>query len=300
MAVKEVRESAYITQQVEMLDFADDKEGYWLFLPKGIKEKQRKNVIVFIHGYGGYNPFIYGAWIKHLVKQGHPIIYPRYQKNLYPPKTKDFVDNSVTGIKAALVKLDELGYSKDLWKTFDYTVHSYGGVIAANMVGNQMQHGLPKARNMLLCSPGSGPFKGCVLENYHMLPDDINLVIMTSEHDTTVGDKLGTCIFRTAVNTPNRVYLRQHASENGKRNVTASHNECYALDMDFDTGIRNYTAKKALRIGKTDILDYNGYWKIMDDLIAQADKMDLFVKEMKEWPLSDNEDEVKGLVVRRP
>lgn len=293
------RTRAYVTQEIEMLDFADDKEGYWLFLPKGIETKQRKNVIVFIHGYGGYNPFIYGAWLKHLARQGHPIIYPRYQKKLYPPKTKKFVDNTVAGIKSAIIKLEELGYDKNLWTTLDYTVHSYGGVIAANIVSHQEDLAIPPAKNMLLCSPGSGPFKGCVIENYNILAEDVNLIIVTSEHDLTVGDKLGTQIFRTAVNTPNRVYLRQYACSDQKHKISAGHNECYALDMDFDNGIRNYTAKKALRVGKTDILDYNVYWKLMDELIEQGADMDLFQKDLKEWPLLE-ESGLKGLLIRRP
>ena len=288
-------ESTYIAEEIDKLDFANDKEGYWLFLPKGIEENQRKNVVVFIHGYGGLNPFIYGGWIKHLALQGHPVIYPRYQKKLNPPRTKQFVPNAVAGLKAALLKLEELGYDKKLWNRLDYTVHSYGGVISANIVVNQKEFGLPEGRNMLLCSPGSGPFKGGVLENYNKLPENINLLIVTSEFDITVGDKLGTQIFRTAVNSPNRVYLRQYSSKSGNNKITAGHNECYALDMEFDNGTRNYTSKKALRVGKTDLLDLNGYWKLMDELIEHGSDMGLFKNEVKEWPLGDG---LIGLEVR--
>jgi len=54
-------------------------------------------------------------------------------------------------------------------------------------------------------------------------------------------------------------------AENG---IRAGHNETYCVDEFFDTGVRNYTAKKALRITQTNAVDYYGYWKLFDALIA--------------------------------
>jgi hypothetical protein len=125
----------------------------------------------------------------------------------------------------------------------------------------------------LLCSPGSGPFKGGVLENYEGIPSDTKIVSMVSEHDDIVGDKIGVRVFETAIHTPHRNLIRQYVDEHGDNNpIRAGHNECYAIDEELDNGIRNATAKRAFRVSELNALDYNGYWKIFDALMACSER----------------------------
>ncbi len=277
----------YITKQVKVLDHSKKQTGYWTFLPD-VEQEKTKKVIVFIHGYGGYNPLIYGAWIKHLTKQGHIVIYPRYQKTLYIPKTEKFVKNAVKGLQNAITELESLGFKKELWQTLDYVVHSYGGVISSNMAINYEEYEIPSAKNMLLCAPGSGPFKGGRLDSYEGLKEDINLLIVVNKNDLTVGDSFAKLVYNTAKQTKNRAYLMQEPSKTKEYKISAGHNECYCLDEDFDCGIRNYTSKKALRIAETNTLDVDGYWKLFDLLIREEDRFQVFDKEFTTWPLSDS------------
>ncbi|MEZ4892408.1 MAG: hypothetical protein R2778_05270 [Saprospiraceae bacterium] len=68
---------------------ATTADGYWLFEPADPKPDSAE-VVVFLHGYGAYNPMAYGKWIKHLVAKGNIVIYPRYQKICFGRDLMDF------------------------------------------------------------------------------------------------------------------------------------------------------------------------------------------------------------------
>ena len=99
------------------------------------------------------------------------------------------------------------------------------------------------------------------------MPADTRLLIVVSEGDRVVGDKLGRLIFETAVHTPMRNFIRQYADDYGEPDITAGHNQAYALYEPFDNGHHNLTFKRALRIASTDAMDFNGYWKLFDGLL---------------------------------
>ena len=277
------RKFKYKTDYVSILDHSKNQDGYWTFIPVLAKRKV-KGVIVFVHGYGGYNPLIYGAWIEHLCRSGYIIVYPRYQKNLYIPTPSKFVENTVEGLKNALDELERVGFNPKLWQHLDYVVHSYGGVISTNMVVNQSNYKIPPARNLMLCSPGSGPFKGGVLEDYKDLPEDINLILISSVHDITVGDVFARKVYNSTPHIKNKAFLSQIPFETEDIRITAGHNECYAPKMDYDNGIRNYTSKKALRVGKIDALDLDGYWALFDKLLEKGSRVEVFNSEFTSWP----------------
>jgi acetyl esterase/lipase len=258
----------YVCDSVAFSDFADTEEGYWLFEPASPTLSEAP-VVVFVHGYGGYNPMIYGAWIRHLVRQGNIVIYPRYQKNLFSPGAEQFVPNAARGILDALEQLQQPGHVRPIPEKMAYVGHSYGGVISANLAIHYEDYGVPKPQAVMLCSPGSGRLSGGVLESYEAMPPDILLLIMVSVNDRVVGEEFGRRVFAEAIHTPNRNLLVQYPDERGEEQfVTAGHNESYAPDLAFDTGMRNVTAKRALRIGRVDAIDWFGYWKLFDALLA--------------------------------
>ena len=257
----------YRHSKVIEIDRAQNPDGYWLYKPAAPVPKSAP-VIVFVHGYGGYNPMIYGRWIKHLVKQGNIVIYPRYQKNNTSPRPSKFVKNVAKGVRDALDFLKEEKEIIPDVEHFSFVGHSYGGVISANLSINFENHGIPKPKAAMLVSPGSGPFSGGVLKSYEAMPEDLKLLVMVSDNDRTVGDKLGIRIYETATNVVQRNFIRQYHDSSTYPHHTAGHNESYAVDLEFDNGIRNFTAKRALRIGRVNNIDYFGYWKLFDALLA--------------------------------
>jgi pimeloyl-ACP methyl ester carboxylesterase len=122
----------YLHQEVIQYDYAQNPDGFWLYEPASPKP-EKANVIVFIHGYGAYNPMIYGKWIKHLVRKGNTVIFPRYQRNMFSPSTKYFAENVVEAVLNALDTLNSQGHVSPITDHFSLVGHSYGGVISANL-----------------------------------------------------------------------------------------------------------------------------------------------------------------------
>ena len=250
-------------------NFAENQDGYWLYEP-ACPTPQFANVVVFLHGHSAYNPMIYGAWIKHLVLKGNIVIFPRYQKSMFSPSPSKFVENASKGIRDALLELQSGDYVKPNLDAISLVGHSYGGVISANIGVNFDELELPFPNAIMLCSPGSGPFKGGVLDDYSGLPNKTKLLIMVSEDDKTVGDKLGVRVYETAQNVVFRNLLRQFEDDYGSTIITAGHNESYAVDEFFDSGMRNVSTKRAQKKGKIDAMDYYGYWRLFDALLDCA------------------------------
>ena len=258
---------SYEFENVVFHDFASDETGYWLFKPEAATTDSL-HVIVFLHGYGAINPMIYGAWIKHLVKRGNIVVFPRYQKNIYRPRPPKFVANAVVGIKKALQNLKEEGYPVHTRLSVDYIGHSYGGTIAANIANRHEELGLAAPKNILLCAPGTGPFKGGLLDDYSNIPSTTNLQIVVSIHDHVVGEKLGRKIFQTAVHTPRRNLVRLMPDEYGNPELASGHNECYGLDAEFDSGLRNVSTRRAMYTSVINAADYYAYWRLFDAMQA--------------------------------
>lgn len=263
--------SDYLCDSVLMYDFAEKPYGYWLFEPAGPDRPDSAQVIVFIHGYGGFNPMIYGEWIEHLVKKGQIVIFPRYQRNLFFPRPVRFGDHCARAIRDAIAKLKETDHVHPIADYLIIAGHSYGGVVAAELGVNFTSYNIPQPKALLLCAPGSGPFKGGRLKSYADMPADTKLVIMASEGDHVVGDEFARLVFETATNTPERNLIYQYRDSLG---VGAGHNQCYSVNLDYDTGRRNPTARRALNRSRCNSVDYYGYWKILDALVACLDTGD--------------------------
>lgn len=258
--------SEYEHAEVIFRDFAEQPDGYWLFEPAS-PQPDSADLVVFLHGYGGYNPMIYGKWIKHLVRKGHIVIFPRYQRNLIFPRPPRFAKNVAKAIRDALHELEGDEHVKPRLDALVFAGHSYGGIIGAKLGVQFEKFGIPRPKGLLLCAPGTGPLTGGRMRSYKKMPADTKLVIVVSNDDEVVGKKMAKRIFRTAIQVPDRNLLYLSKDTYGEPAIKANHNQSYSLDLDFDTGKRNFTAKRALRISRLDAVDYGVYWKLLDAMI---------------------------------
>lgn len=262
----------YSYHEIKTIDRSKRADGYWLFLPEASMAEPAK-VIIFNHGYGAYNPMIYGAWIKHLVRKGNVVIYPRYQKNLFWPWPSAFAKNAAKGIRDALQFLEnEPGMPNLAMDQILMIGHSYGGVVSANLAINADTFGVPKVGALFLCSPGTGPFSGGRLDEYSAMPADLKMVMLINQNDHIVSPEFQLMLFETAENVQQKILLLQKPDDYGSYPITASHSECYGIDLDFDSGHRTPSAYRALGMGQADVVDYNVYWRIADGLLQDLEQ----------------------------
>lgn len=256
----------YVHDSIFFQNYAQKADGYWLFEPAAPKPDSAR-LVVFVHGYGALNPMIYGKWIKHLVKKGNIVLFPRYQEHLLNPLPNMFAKYVSTAIKDGLKELQKEGHVKPLNAPLAMVGHSFGGAIAANLAINYEDYGIPAPKVLLLCSPGTGFVSMGRLKSYEDMPEDVKMVVVVSEDDYVVGDELGIQIFDESTKTKNRNLIRQFRDRHGDPGLSAYHNESYSLDKDFDSGHRNRTVSRALYMSRLNTIDYRGYWKFMDALL---------------------------------
>lgn len=257
----------YLHDSVEWISYAQKMDGYWLFEPAGPKPDSA-HVVVFVHGYGGINPVIYGKWIKHLVRKGNIVIYPRYQLDMLIPRTPQFTENVATGVKAALEELNKEGHVKPIVSKLAFVGHSWGGVITANLCKQYKEYGIPQPHVAFLCAPGTSILRGGRLDDYGGMPADLNLLIAVSDEDEIVGDEFALQVFKEAKEVKQRNLVRFYTDTHGEPPLFANHNQPYCMDDDFDCGIHNYTYKRAMSLNSVDAFDYYGYWKLFDAMLA--------------------------------
>ena len=257
--------SNYIHESFATYDFGEKQDGYWIFEPRS-PQPDSASVVIFMHGYAAYNPMVYGKWIRHLVQRGNIVIFPRYQKRILVPHHSKFPDNTANGIRNAYFELKKEGHVTPKNEPPTMIGHSFGGAITAHLLSELENWDIPKPSAALLVSPGTGPFRSFERDNYSSIPEDVNLLIMVSDGDIVVGDDFGKTVFETAVNTPNRNFIRQFPDDHGEPKISAHHNEVYCNDKAFDSGHHGYAYQRAKRVGDLDAVDFNGYWKLFDAL----------------------------------
>ncbi|SKB86825.1 Alpha/beta hydrolase family protein [Dyadobacter psychrophilus] len=255
--------SSYEHAEVIKKNYDDGPTGYWLYLPASPAPASAP-VIVFNHGYGGWNPANYGAWIKHLVRQGNIVIYPRYQKDART-KPVEFTPNAAAGIKRALQVLAS-GELKIKAETDQLVIigHSYGGVVTANLALNAAEMGIPQPKGIFLAAAGVGPVPSGQAKSYAGLPASLKLLMVIEKQDTTVDSVFMKKVYAESrlVQAASKAMLTHYPDVYGSDSITAGHNEPTCADLDFDSKDGKLAASP-----EVDATDYYCYWRLADALI---------------------------------
>ncbi|MBP6183832.1 MAG: hypothetical protein KA479_02760 [Saprospiraceae bacterium] len=269
--------SFFVPQEEYELDLHDNhvntfegvkgKNGYAIFYP-GNKSLHSEEVIIFLHGYGGYNPMVYGAWIDHLVRNGKTVIFPYYQDNMIRPAPEAFAGCASGAIKNALsIMRDSL--KMDLPSQLHYIGHSFGGVIASHLAARSDSFGLIDPGAILLCMAGTGPFQDGILSNYEAIPSDCVLGVIVGEDDHVVGDEFSRLVYTTSISVDRKFWMLLD-KRSGNPKLTGGHNEACARLAAFDNGIRNYNYARTILTGRVDAHDSLACWRTFDWLMDNS------------------------------
>lgn len=164
----------------------------WIFTPADPTPPEAP-VVVFLHGWGGMKPGVYGAWIRHLVRRGHIVIYPRYQGGLRD-KPDDMIQHAFASVQAAWKSLSSEGGTRPRTDKIAYIGHSLGGILAANLAARGSGLGLPPTGAVLMAEPSNGsPWikreeRVMRIDDVSRIPAEALVVALVGEADRLASD----------------------------------------------------------------------------------------------------------------
>ncbi|MDH3584460.1 MAG: alpha/beta hydrolase fold domain-containing protein [Phycisphaerae bacterium] len=258
----------------------------WVFEPDQPRPADAP-VIVFLHGWAATNPSIYGGWIKHLVRRGNLVIYPRYQANARDRPDR-VTPRALSAVGRALRRLRSGGGGVAPRESqFAITGHSVGGILTANLAALAADNGLPVPRAIMSIQPGisrrAGFWRGVPLENLARIPGECLVLVVVGDRDRVTGEADGRRIFRqsSAVPNSNKAYVRLVTDTHGSPPLLAGHmapvawselGPMQSLKQSQGPVGRSFGSQLTLAYQQhsTDAMDYYGLWRRFDALCAAA------------------------------
>uniref|UniRef100_UPI0013F1619C hypothetical protein n=1 Tax=Actinomadura fibrosa TaxID=111802 RepID=UPI0013F1619C len=158
-------------------------EAWYVFAPAA-PAVQRAPVTVIAHGYGEYAGYAQmEALIRHTVRHGGIVVYPRWQTCLLcpAPNMRDPLAAAAGGVRGALAWLRaDAARPQPLADEASYFGFSYGGMITLNLANRWAALGLPRPRAVMLDEPTGGPVGDQFDASMAGVPASAKLVCMVS------------------------------------------------------------------------------------------------------------------------
>ncbi|MBN1528095.1 MAG: hypothetical protein JW895_03490 [Thermoleophilaceae bacterium] len=242
---------------------------WYAFEPVGPRPAKAPVAIV-MHGYyefAGYGQMY--ELIRHTVRRGTIVIYPRWQTGVATPcpgpiDIEPCVKSSVRAIRGALAHLrarPKRRVQPDLGRA-SYFGFSFGGVLTANLANRYRRLHLPRPRAIWLEDPHDGGLTGfdepAVDDSLRGIPRDVKLQCHSSAQGVISEPNTanGSCnaIFPKLAHVPrrNKDLVLTRPDAHGTPALTAPHGVC------------------AAREGTADAYDWNFCWKSWDALRSCA------------------------------
>lgn len=142
-------------------------DAWFVFEPAQPQPKSAPVAIV-MHGYYEFAGYASAyELIRHTVRKGTIVVYPRWQTDIATPCPGPFdiepcVRSAVHGIEGALafLRADPGRVQPDLKHGASYFGFSFGGIVTANLANRWASLGLPEPRVVFLDDPHDGGFRG--------------------------------------------------------------------------------------------------------------------------------------------
>ena len=215
-----------------------NEEAVWVFRPAG----KPKNLVVFFHGQGGPDeatPKNHLPWIRHLVKRGSVVVYPRWEV-LY---TQDPIPLIVSSVRVATQRVDvdglpvlAIGYSR-------------GGALAVEYGAVAPKHKLPVPGEIMSIFPASVGNEGHIVD-LKPLDHSTQLVIQMGQADRVVG----------------RTGARDLLHRLQKGGFPAGN-----VRLDFVTSRPGFVADHVAPL-RTTAAAQAAFWGVADELLSELDK----------------------------
>jgi pimeloyl-ACP methyl ester carboxylesterase len=234
--------------------------AYWLHEPAEPRPKSAP-LVVFTHGWLAFKPDNYSAWIEHLVKRGHVVVYPVYQDSLFTPAEK-FTPNALQAVQDAVRELQTGAHVRPELDKYALIGHSAGGVISADLAVRAKAAGLPVPRALMIVEPGRGNIGGkpnLPMEDYTRISAQTLLLVVIGETYPSGQDSWpAELIFQQApIPATGKNFVKVLSDRHGKP----------VLKSDHFTACGKWGRGGPLEVNA---LDYYGHWRPFDALCDAA------------------------------
>ncbi len=264
---------------VDVTALGTGRDRIYLFEP-ALPKPESAPVVIFLHGWRGMNPRNFGAWIDHLVRSGHTVLYPVYQDDAdTPPRL--VTEAAFNSVARAFATLETAPHVRpDGVAAFGF---SMGASIAVNLAARFASTKLT-IRALFLLHPGDahhvarGHNSRSILEPLTPIPASTLALGLVGDADALVGRATATAIFRRLPHLQTRELLLIHSDRSVSPAILASHDAPGAPDDRYDfgnDGLKTPThipASPAFPPASASInaLDHYVYWKLGDALLDLA------------------------------
>ena len=276
----------------------------YVFAPVETDSSKTLPLTIFMHGYNGYQPELYGGWINSLVQQKSVVIFPVYQNSLLDVPA-NYYEHSQTEIHLALTVLQQDTFPKTDTTKAIYITHSLGGSITMKLLNHLDETRLPYPTSVLLTQTGSGMLKLLEEDSYDSIPKDLLLLCFSGEDDLIVHDFFADKVMENTPNlSPSNKYQFVVKSVKYGRNKFRADHFVPCSYMDIVPQKFHLIAKNATMITQTDFFDTEIYWKtstILLQMMHANEAPDTFSNHLNElfrvgkWPDGERIDALEGV-----
>jgi dienelactone hydrolase len=248
-------------------------EAIWVFEPAGPAPEKPEPVVLFIHGWAAMDPTPYGGWIRHLVRKGNVVLYPRYQEKLTTMPAA-FTPALLASMRTAVDHLRKADPPRADPGRLVAAGHSMGGVLAAQYAALAAQENLPVPKALFILEPGSGeewnPRLAFPFADLAAIPAKTLALVAVGDKDQVVGTKTARRLWKGLAHLPaaNRSYLVFQSDDHGAPALVADH----FFPLAPDGRILTPEAAPPAGVGRWgyDALDWRGAWRLLDALSRAA------------------------------
>jgi hypothetical protein len=234
-------------------------------------------VVMMLHGYGEYAGHDYAyQFIRHTVRKGNVVIYPRWQTGATVPCPGPFniepcITSATTGILdgIAWLQADPANRVQPELDKATYFGFSFGGIITANLGNRHVSLGLPEPRAIFLEEPHDG---GLTAPGEPALDDSLAGIPSTTLFNCIVGDVGVITQPGKAGSSCNAVLPMLGHIPAANKDIVLAYSDTYgSTDVSAVHGLCGSSANpNANPFTVLDALDYYGCWKIFDALRSCA------------------------------
>ncbi|HEY8550493.1 MAG TPA: alpha/beta hydrolase fold domain-containing protein [Vicinamibacterales bacterium] len=286
---------AYAHEEIRVTTLGTGARQVHLFEPAA-PSPQSAPVVVFGHGWLATSPNHYGAWIAHIVRRGHTVVFPRYQADARTP-VAEFTGHALAATIHALDTLRSPGHVAPDPRGLAFVGHSMGGLVVTNLAVRAARGQLPPPLALMVVAPGkTWPEPSRIafrLDELSLLPPNLLLLAVVGDDDDFVGEIDARKVYTGAsgVDAANRNYVRIFSDDHGEPALVADHRFASAplplvgedateepsatVDLErlrraliqrHSPGASSAVAWPSRGPVVTNALDYFGTWKLFDGL----------------------------------